>query len=240
VVAISSRTRMFALGANPAAPPDPQDNPEWMRWNNYGIGLLDAQQYSDSVHAFEHVAALRPNYADAWTNIAISDFSWQRYDDSRTNLEHALKLAPHNARALYYMALVERQQGNLDAAITDLRDMVSQYPRSRDGHRELGFSYYQQHKYAEARTEYETVQSIDPDDLAAHYVLSIVYRRVGMKDAAAREAAIFADQKDDPTANTYALEYLRTHPDVTSESVPWHIHRQSAIDAEPASAGPGQ
>jgi hypothetical protein len=62
-----------------------------------------------------------------------------------------------------------------------------------------------------------------------------------MKDAAAREAAAFADQKDDPTANTYALEYLRTHPDVTAESVPWHVHRQSSIDAEPASdGGPGQ
>jgi Tfp pilus assembly protein PilF len=240
LVEMASRTRTFALGANPAAPPDAQDNPEWMRWNNYGIGLLDAQQYGESVQAFERVAALRPDYADAFTNIAISDFSWQRYDDSRTNLEHALKLAPHNARALYYMALVERQQGHLDAAIADLRDMITQYPRSRDAHRELGFSYYQQHKYDEARAEYETVQSIDPDDLAAHYVLSIVYRRLGMKDAAAREAAIFADQKDDPTANTYALEFLRTHPEITSESVPWHVHRQSAIDAQSASGGSGQ
>jgi tetratricopeptide (TPR) repeat protein len=183
---------------------------------------------------------LRPDYADAYTNIAISNFSWQRYDDSRTNLEHALKLAPHNARALYYMALVERQQGHLEAAIADLRDMVSQYPRSRDGHRELGFSYYQQHNYDQARAEYEMVQSIDPDDLAAHYVLSIVYRRLGMKDAAAREAATFADQKDDPTANTYALEFLRTHPEVTSESVPWHVHRQSAIDAQSPGGGSGQ
>jgi Flp pilus assembly protein TadD len=119
--------------------------------------------------------------------------------------------------------------------------MIAQYPRSRDGHRELGFSLYQQHKYDEARVEYETVQSIDPDDLAAHYILSIVYRRLGMKDAAAREAATFADQKDDPTANTYALDYLRTHPDVTAESVPWHVHRQSSIEAEPApGGGPGQ
>jgi Tfp pilus assembly protein PilF len=241
VVEIASRTRTFAFGANPAGPPDPQDNPDWMRWNNYGIGLLDAQQYAESAHAFQRVAEMRPDYADAYTNVAIADFSWQRYDDSRTNLERALKLAPNNARALYYMALVEREQGHLDAAITDLRAMIAQYPRSRDGHRELGFSLYQQHKYDEARVEYETVQSIDPDDLAAHYILSIVYRRLGMKDAAAREAATFADQKDDPTANTYALDYLRTHPDVTAESVPWHVHRQSSIEAEPApGGGPGQ
>ena len=224
VVEMAARTRTLALGANSASAPDPSDNPEWMRWNNYAIGLLDAQQYAESERAFEKVAELRSDYADAYTNIAIADFSWQRYSASRTNLEHTLKLSPHNARALYYLALVERIQGHPDDAIADLLEVITQFPRSRDAHRELGFSFYQQHKYQEARTEYETVQSIDPDDLAAHYILSIVYRRLGMQKDAAREAAAFADQKDDPTANVYALEFLRKHPEVTAESVPWHVH----------------
>ena len=240
VVEMASRTRTIALGANQPAPPDAEDNPLWMRWNNYGIGLLDAQQYADSAAAFERVAQLRPDYADAYTNVAIADYSWQRYDQSRTQLEKALKLSPKNARALYYLALVERIQGNLDAAVADLREMAAQYPRSRDAHRELGFSLYQQHKYDEARQEYETVQSIDPDDLAAHYILSIVYRRLGMKDKAAVEAAAFADQKDDPTANTYALEFLSKHPEITAESVPWHVHRATGQIIPEASGGAGQ
>ena len=240
VVEMASRTRTLGLGANPAASPDPQDNPDWMRWNNYGIGLLDAQQYAGSTQAFQHVADMRPDYADAYTNVAIADFSWQRYDESRSNLDRALKLDPRNARVLYYMALVDRVQGRFEAAVEDLRAVIAQFPRSRDAHRELGFSLYQQHKYDAARTEYETVQSIDPDDLAAHYILSIVYRRLGLKEQAAREAAAFADQKDDPTANTYALDYLRTHPEITAESVPWHIHRQSAIEAQPTGGAPGQ
>src|SRR5206468_2136173 len=135
------------------------------------------------------------DYADAYTNIALANFQWQRYEESRTSLEKALKLSPQNARALYYLALVERNQGNLDAAIADLRKVIVQFPRSRDAHRELGFSFYQQRKYDDARTEYETLQAIDPDDLAAHYILSIVYRRLGMADKASREAAMFADQK---------------------------------------------
>jgi len=240
VVQMASRTRTIALGANQPAAPDAEDNPLWMRWNNYGIGLLDAQQYADSAAAFERVAQLRPDYADAYTNVAIADYSWQRYDQSRTQLEKALKLSPKNARALYYLALVERIQGNLDAAVADLREMAAQYPRSRDAHRELGFSLYQQHKYDEARREYETVQSIDPDDLAAHYILSIVYRRLGVKDKAAVEAAAFADQKDDPTANTYALEFLSKHPEITAESVPWHVHRATGQIVPEASGGAGQ
>jgi len=236
VVEMTSRQRTLVEGVNPATAPDPQDNPDWMRWNNYGIGLLDAQQYEESVAAFQRVAALRPDYADAYTNVAIANFSWQRYADSRASLERAFALDPKNARALYYMALVERVQGHPDAGIADLRALLDQYPRSRDARRELGFSLYQQQRYEEARKEYEALQYIDPDDLSAHYILSIVYRRLGMKDAASREAAAFADQKDDPTANTYALDYLRDHPEITAESVPWHIHRQAGIEAE-ANAG---
>ena len=224
IVDMASRTRTFEIGTNPASAPDPADNPVWMRWNNYGIAMLDAQRYAESVSAFQQVAKLRPDYADAYTNIAIASFQWQRYDDSRTNLNKALELQPHNARALYYLALVERNQGNLDAAVADLQEVITKFPRSRDAHRELGFSFYQQHKYDQARVEYEALQGIDPDDLAAHYILSIVYRRLGMADKASHEAAMFADQKDDPTASTFALEYLSRHPEVANETVPWHTH----------------
>jgi tetratricopeptide (TPR) repeat protein len=199
-----------------------------MRWNNFGIALLDAQQYSASVEAFAHVAKLRPDYADAYTNQAIAEIQWQRYDDAALHLQQALKLVPNDARALYYRALVERNQGDLEGAIADFRLVAQAFPRSRDAHRELGFSLYQQHKYQAARDEYEIVQTIDPDDLAAHYILAILYRRLGAKDKAAEQAAIFADQKDDPSANTYALDYLRTHAEVANESVVWHTHELDA------------
>jgi len=239
VVDMVSTTRTLHLGDNKPTPALPAENKEWMRWNNYGIGLLDAQQYAASVDAFQHVAKLRPDYADAYTNQAIAEIQWERYDTARPHLAKALALAPNNARALYYRALVERNGGELETAITDLQEVAKQFPRSRDAHRELGFSYYQQHKYPDARREYEAVQSIDPDDLSAHYILSIVYRRLGMKPEAAREAAAFADQKDDPTANTYALEYLRKHPEVANESVAWHIDTLQPVGpAQTASTRP--
>jgi tetratricopeptide (TPR) repeat protein len=219
-----SASRAFTPGANEPTKPGPVENAEWMRWNNFGIALLDAQQYAASVHAFQKVAALRPDYADAATNIAITYIAWEKYDQALPSLQQALKLAPDDARALYYLALVERNQGQVDMAIADLQKVVAKFPRSRDAHRELGFSFYQQHRYDLARAEYENVQSIDPDDLAAHYNLAILYRRLGLKDKAAVQAAYFTDQKDDPTASTFALEYLRKHREVAQESVPWHLH----------------
>jgi tetratricopeptide (TPR) repeat protein len=221
VIEMASETKTIKIGENTSAPPEPNENQEWMRWNNYGIGL---QQYQASVEAFERVAALRPDYADAYTNMAIVEISWERYNDAKPHLAKALALLPGDPRALYYRALVERNAGQVKDAIDDFQAMLAAYPRSKDGLRELGFSYFQQHEYAKARDAYERLQVIDPDDLAAHYSLAIIYRRLGDKQKAAIESAKFADQKDDPTASTYALEFLGKHPEVAAESVVWHTH----------------
>jgi tetratricopeptide (TPR) repeat protein len=224
VMEIATQTRTLHIGDNAPAQPGSDENKEWMRWNNYGIALLDAQQYAASVHAFERVAALRPDYADAFTNMAVVEISWERYDDAKANLGKALTILPNDPRALYYRALVERNAGQVDEAIADLEAVVAAYPRSKDGWRELGFSRYQKHDYPAAREAYEKLQSIDPDDLAAHYQLAILYRRTGDKARAAIENAKFADQKDDPTASEYALQFLGKHPEVAAESVVWHTH----------------
>jgi len=224
IIEIAAQTRTLHIGENKPVPADPNENPEWMRFNNYGIGLLDALQYEASVKAFEHVAALRPDYADAYTNMAIVEIAWERYNDAKPDLEKALSLLPGDPRALYYRAIVERNAGEIQKAIDDLQAMLAAYPLAKDGLRELGFSYYQQHDYVMAREMYERLRAVDPDDLAAHYQLAIIYRRLGEKDKAAIESAKFADQKDDPTASEYALEFLRKHPEVASESVTWHTH----------------
>ena len=236
-VDMTTATRVIKLAENKPETPGPAEIKEWMRWNNYGIALLDAQQYAASAAAFERVTKLRPDYADAYTNIAIVEIQWEKYDEARPHLEKSLALSPGNSRALYYRALVERNAGNLDEAIVDLQSVVAKFPRSRDAHRELGFSYYQQHKYPLAKAEYETLQEIDPDDLAAHYNLSILYRRLGMKEAAAKQAAAFADQKDDPSASTYALNYLRKHPEIANESVVWHVHELIQPGRTPIASG---
>jgi tetratricopeptide (TPR) repeat protein len=176
--------------------------------------------------------------------MAIVDIQWERYNDARPNLAKAIELSPSDsssnspsrARALYYRALVERNQGDLSSAIADFEEMARQYPESRDAHRELGFTLYQEHKYAEALAQYEDLQQIAPDDLAAHYNLAILYRRMGDRQKSAIQAKIFADQKDDPGATTYALEYLRKHPELANESVTWHTHILAIAPAGSANA----
>ena len=240
VVEIASRTRTLRVGDNQPEPPAPTDNADWMRWNNLGIGYLDELQYDDAMQAFEEVTRLRPDYKDGYVNLGLNYIEWEKYNEARAPLEKALALKPNDARALYYLALVERRQRHSEAELADLEEVVRQYPAARDARRELGISFYQQHRVDEAVAQFKALQAIDPDDLAAHYNLAILYRRKGMKQEAAAEAAQYAMKRIDPGAPTYSLSYLRSHPEISNESVPWHIHGESTLPLLPQVAATTQ
>jgi tetratricopeptide (TPR) repeat protein len=224
IVELASRSMTLRLGENPPVDPLPQENPEWVRWNNAGIGLLDEEQYADALHAFEQVVRLMPDYKDGYINVGITYLSWEKYSEARAPLEKALVLRPDDSRALYYLALVERRERHSQAEVTDLERVVARYPDCRDARRELGISYYQQHRSADAIKQFQALQSIDPDDLTAHYNLAILYRRMLMKQKSAQQAALYTIKRVDPAAPTYSLDYLRRHPEISIESDPWHVH----------------
>ena len=58
------------------------------------------------------------------------------------------------------------------------------------------------------------------------------------KDKAAEQQALFVTKKFDPGAPTYSLDFLRKHPEISTESVPWHMHTDEMHDmSEPVSGG---
>ena len=226
VVELAEKSRTVNLGVNPVSPPLAGDNPDWMRWNNVGIGLLDEQQYADALQAFQQVVRLMPDYKDGYVNLGITYLAWEKYAAARAPLEKALALRPDDPRALYYMAQVERRERHSQAEVADLEKVVARFPDCRDARRDLGISLYQQHRSAEAVQQFQALQAIDPDDLAAHYNLAILYRRMGMKQKAAQQAELYTIKRVDPSAPTYSLDYLRHHPEISNESVPWHLHTE--------------
>lgn len=232
IAELGSKSVTWNIGENPAAanPGTPQE--QMLRWNNYGIALLDQQQFPAAVEAFSHVVQLQPEYADGWINVAIANFMQQKYEPAAKALERAFALSPENPRATFYAAMIDRQQGRADAAAAKFLKVIAAFPRLRQAHQELGFTYYQQKKWALAREQYEAVQSIDPDDLSAHYNLMLIYRRLGLKKEAAQQAAHFADRKDDPSSTSLAEDWLRQHHAFSAETVPYHVHD----DMPPAAA----
>jgi len=251
VVTMVSRALSLPLGRTEGVWPVP-DRDQMLRWNNYGIALLRQQQYWKAADAFRKVVEINPGYADGNINLAIATYSrlvdtridpdgagnmsaanssYDKYEPALHYLNQALEKNPASLRAIFYKGLIYRLENKLSDAITNLLPVVKAYPRFRQARQELGYAYYLEKKYQPARQQFEALQSINPDDLSAHFYLSLIYGQLGLSKEAAREGALYAEHKDDPGAALLALDFRYRNPLVAHENEPYHIH----IGARPVS-----
>ncbi|HEY6231174.1 MAG TPA: tetratricopeptide repeat protein [Pyrinomonadaceae bacterium] len=228
IVSMAATEYVMRIGENsPVAAADIPKTamPDWRRWNNYGIALMDQKQYPLAIDAFIHAAALDEKYrATAQVNQAIGLIELDQFDRAAALLEAVVRANPENMRALFQQARVFIRRGQLDEAEANLRRVLAAFPRDRLSLQQLGELCKIKHDYQVARECYEKILAIDPEDLGAHYNLMLLFRKLGMKEEAKREGKIFAELKDDPGALPLANMFLRKHPEMSNESVFWHIH----------------
>lgn len=228
IVTMATAEYLLKVGENlpvPASELPRTAMPDWRRWNNYGIALMDQKQYPLAIEAFVHAAALDEKYRPtAQVNQAIGLIELDQYNRAAELLEQVVRANPENMRATFQQARVFTRRGQLDEAEANIRRVLAAYPRDRISLQQLGELCKIRHDYSGARECYEKILAIDPEDLGAHYNLMLIFRKLGMKDEAKREAKIFADLKDDPAALPLANMFLRKHPEMSNESVFWHVH----------------
>jgi Flp pilus assembly protein TadD len=240
IVTMATTEHALRLGENAAQPVVAGAKgvmPDWRRWNNYGIALLDHRQYALSAEAFARAAELDETYRPmAKVNRALALFELEQFEPAARLLDEVLAANPNNLRALFQRTRINVKRGELQVAETNLRRILADYPRDRQSWQQLGELCKIKRDFKGARECYEKVLAIDPEDTGAHYNLMLVYRKLGMTEEAKREAKIFADQKDDPAALPLANEFLRKRPEMSNESVPWHVHSLSERKASAAAA----
>jgi Flp pilus assembly protein TadD len=230
IVTMATTEVALKLGANEPQAPVKGAMPDWRRWNNYGIALLDNRQYELAAAAFARAAELDETYRPtAITNRALALFELEQYEPAAQLLDGVLAANPNNMRALFQRTRINVKRGELQVAEANLHRILDAFPRDRVSWQQLGELCKIKRDFPGARHCYETILAIDPEDTGAHYNLMLVYRKLGLNEEAKREAKIFADQKDDPAAFSLANEFLRRHPEMSNESVPWHVHQLSEV-----------
>src|SRR5689334_16677831 len=189
IVTLGSKSLALRLGRTEGTWPPP-DRDQMLRWNNYGIALLRQQQYWKAADAFRKVVEINPAYADGYVNLAIATYSrlvdtridpdgpgnmspanssYDKYEPALRYLNQALEKNPASMRAVFYKGLIYRLENQFDEAIANLLPVVTAYPRFRQARQDLGYAYFLQKKYQLAREQFEALQSINPDDLSAHF-----------------------------------------------------------------------
>ena len=197
---------------------------EWQRWNDYGIGLFLQGDLKGAAAAFEKVTEADPSNPDGWVNIgrcAVQEGDMAR---ARTVLEKALALSPKLARANFFYAKVLRSDGNYDGAAARLRTVLSEYPRDRVALNDLGRVLFLQRKYDDAVKVLQSVLTIDPEDLQAHYNLMLCYNGLGNEKLASEHQARYMRFKADESSQAITGPYRQLHPEDNNERQAVHEH----------------
>ena len=232
-VIASDRLTFPIAGRETPAPAAAPPIPEWERWNDYGIGLLRKPgrgELRQAEAAFREVERLgRP---DGPVNLARVYVREGRLEEAAAVLGRAAAYDPpaYPWLVAWLSAQVDLQNGNLDAAIAGLRRVLASdfaeararkldFARDYRVRNELGEALFERAKrlrgearkgeretaLAEAAREFEEVLRADPENLTAHYNLSLVYTLTGERAQAEEHRARYEEYRPDDNAREVAV-----------------------------------
>jgi tetratricopeptide (TPR) repeat protein len=217
----------------------PADPEQWVRYNDYAIGLFLDGLTRDADRVFGIVQELVPERVDGWRNqarTALREGDLVRAEDL---LRKASSVAPEDAKLAFFWGQLLTEQGRLDQAMTAFRRVLESYPASRDAWAGLGRAAWQA---GDARASLEAwleVLAIDPEDALAHHQRALAYKKLAASAAddesraalehAAREAErAFEKYKLDEDAQARTQEYRLRHPHENRMSQAIVVHEQDA------------
>jgi|HubBroStandDraft_6_1064221.scaffolds.fasta_scaffold11963_3 tetratricopeptide (TPR) repeat protein len=124
-------------------------------------------------------------------------------EDARNEFQAELKIDPNNAGAEYILGELARQAQQWDDAIEHFSRASKLDANFADAFLGLGFSLNAAGRYSEAIAPLEVGVKLRPANPTGHYQLTIAYRKVGRKEDAERELALFQQtsekaQKEQP------------------------------------------
>jgi tetratricopeptide (TPR) repeat protein len=236
-VIATDRLTLPVAGRAPAPAASDTAVPAWVRWNDYGIGLLrkgGAGELRQAEEAFTAVERL--GRADGPLNLARVYLREGRLDEAAGALGRAVAFDPPAApwSVTWFKAQLDRQNGYLDEAIAGFRELVeTRFNEARARGFDFGRDYRllnaladtlfersnlargagdeagRQAFLAEARQAYEAALDLDPENATALWGLAQIAALAGDAEAAARLRALHARYKPDDNARDRAVALAR-------------------------------
>lgn len=147
-------------------------------WFNYGIALFLKQEWDDAERAFLQAAKINGDDVHLWINMARAALEKSDWETTEIYLEKARAIEPGLDRIVYYQAMMADKKGNLDEALSLLRDIRKNYYTDRVFLLKLAEVQMKRQFYKRAGKWYKKILEFAPDDLDAHRGLREVYKNL--------------------------------------------------------------
>jgi len=224
---IAADTVTVTVGREETAPDPMESNrPEtWMRFNDYGIGLLLEGDTRLATMAFERVVELSPDRIDGPLNLARVAITDGNVEAAYEYLLRSEAVSTGDARAAWVWGVVLQEDGRYEEAAMAYRRVLEEFPGDRAAWRNLGRTLYLNAEYVSAIEAFERVLVIDPEDRVSHYHQMLCYRAMGREDAADLAEAAYKYYSIDETAQSLTQRHRLENPGANLMAQRIRIHR---------------
>ena len=231
--------RPFAAQASQArpAPGDTSQSlhdagaPTWMRFNDYGIGLLLQGDTRGAAQAFAEVARLAPERVDGERNLARVALNDGDLSKAWEHLGRCEQISPGDAQTAWFWGVAHQKAGNYADAEKAYRHVLRQFPEDRAAWRNLGRVLYLDARHEEALRALTRALRIDSEDRSAHYHRMLVLRALGREDEADAAEQAYSYYQIDESAQSVTREYRQRDADANREAQPIHAHPVSPLNS---------
>jgi tetratricopeptide (TPR) repeat protein len=164
---------------------------------NYAMGLVAAYR-SDPLEAIPYLQKyrqLKPSDPRGKLALGVAYFNHHDFASARQPLREAAQSSETSVEAHYHLGSIARQEGRVDEAIGELREVLRATPQFADALAELGQCYLQKKDYQTAQEFLDRAVGVDPSNYLANFSLLLLYSRT--KDPREKtQAAHFESIKD--------------------------------------------
>jgi tetratricopeptide (TPR) repeat protein len=194
--------------AKPAALPAPSAlRLETARENNFGVSLMNRQQFEDALKTFRTACGKDPESRIPCLNAGIALVNMQRFDEARKLLSQFAELDPQNPRAWFSLGLIDKATGESDAAILDFQKAATNDPKDSDTEYFLGLLHLQEQQYDQATAAFQAALKLNPFHVSAEFGLAQAEQRSGDSAGATAHLERFqhmtAEKLGSPISFTY-------------------------------------
>jgi Flp pilus assembly protein TadD len=150
---------------------------EITRENNFGVALMNRQQFEKALGKFQRACIIDPDTDIACLNVGIAFLNMQRFDEARAILEKSAQRDPQNPRVWFNLGLLEKASGNGPAAIENFQKAAALDSYDADTQYFLGLIYSQQQQYDKAIAAFRRALSLNPFQVSAEFGLAQALQR---------------------------------------------------------------
>jgi tetratricopeptide (TPR) repeat protein len=164
-------------------------------WYLLGRTKYNEGRYDQAASSFERALALRPMYVEAENNLGLCLRELNQLERAKSAFQTAIDWegkSPSDSQPYLNLGALLVDQGEVEAAITNLSKAVALSPANPKVHEALGNAYEAQNNLAVAQAELEKAVALAPNSSGLHFKLANLYRKEGLREQAKHEFELCA------------------------------------------------